>query len=293
MGFEGRRKKTDPEIVGIGDKLVTFGFSFVFGQAVGVKMGLVLYGFGLYFLHVEGRVGQYVVVGILKIVLGFKGVGGADKRPQAVDFGVHFGQTGGFAAFFVAIHREFVELSGGIFAEVVGTLDKHPARAAGGVEEFAARRLYHFHHEPHHGGRRIKLAAFLAFAEGKFAQKKLVDLAKHVGFGTERNGRKFFEEFVDVVAGEFFVLIDGQRIGHIVEGFHASHGFLEGFPGGFALGLKLTVFQIVVAGMRRQVKTTARNRYFFDGYFVAFAFFGFKKGLNFGGVSGVEGFDVA
>lgn len=147
-------------------------------------------------------------------------------------------------------------------------LDEHPGRSAGWVVYRAMVGFDDFHHQFDHRGRREKLAAFLAFAQGEFAQEELVDFAENVAIGIRRDVGEVLKQFRQqgiAGAGKSEVFVLGQ------DAIQLGFVFLDGFHGLFDFSGQVFLLRqaqkVVVTGMVRKIETAFLNGDVGDGFF--------------------------
>ncbi len=187
-GFERGGEQVDPQVVAVGHGFLAFvgflHFRFVARDAVGVEALVLLHAGKAHVVDVERRIGEHVIERAEAVIRVFVvGVGLLDFAAQAVDREVHLGELDGILGFFLAadIHaavRAFQFLA--VRFDELGGLHEHAAGAAGGIEHLAAVRFDDLDHQAHHGARREKLAAFLAFAAREFGQEVFVNLPEQI-----------------------------------------------------------------------------------------------------------------
>ncbi len=192
--FKRGGEQVDPQVVAVGHGFLAFvgflHFRFVARDAVGVEALVLLHAGQAHVVDVERGIGEHVIECAKTLVRVFVvGVGLLDFAAQTVDREVHLGEVDGVARFFLAadVHAAFRAFQlFAVFRDELGRLHEHAAGTAGGIEHLAAVRLDDLDHQAHHGTRREKLAAFLAFATREFGQEVFVNLAEQIAGGIRR-----------------------------------------------------------------------------------------------------------
>ena len=169
----------DPQIVGVAEFL----FGVDRGQAER-QTPRTLGGLGIDLVHIEWRIGHDIVAAAVQIVgvviEGICFVAGLNDTVEPVNSHIHQAELGIVLHFFLSIkgHGGIGFHPGGI--DKVAGLDKHPAAAAGGVQQNAAGRLQHIDNHLDQRFGREEHAIVLGDVLSEFIEEVFIDTADDI-----------------------------------------------------------------------------------------------------------------
>src|SRR5690606_4714492 len=111
----------------------------------------------------------------------------ANDALEAVDGEVHAAKLAGLVHPLDAMNRE-IALVSLVLGDEAGALDEHAARTASRVENAAAEGFEDLDEKADDAGRRIELAAALAFAHRELAEEVFVNPSEGIAFEIHRDG---------------------------------------------------------------------------------------------------------
>ena len=201
---------------------------------------------------VERRVGQDEVGAQVRVLVAGEGVAGfaAEVEVDAANGQVHGGQAPGGRVGFLAVDGDIADLAAVRFDELLG-LHEHAAGAAAGVIDLAVVRGEDGDQRLDDAGRRVELAALLAFGAGELAEEVFIDLAEHVarlaGVVAEADGGHQIDQLAELAVRQLgaavafvedalelgvFDFDEGQRVVDALADVRLLGGGAEGFPAG-------------------------------------------------------------
>ena len=113
------------------------------------------------------------------MAVGVEGVAVGDLGVDAANGEVHLGQPPGGVVRLLPVDRDVADAAAVRLDELLA-LHEHAARAAAGVVDAAAIGRQHLDQHAHHVGRRVELAALLAFGAGELGEEVFVDAPERV-----------------------------------------------------------------------------------------------------------------